>query len=112
MVNREKYTPQSESKIEGKVCEYATSEGLTQYKFASPNNRGVPDRIFLYRGRAMFIEFKAEGVATWSPLQIKHRDTLAEQGCPVFLVNNVDQGEGVIDGFIGAVDKACNFWGD
>ena len=101
----------SEAKIEGAVCEYAVAEGLTQYKFVSPNNRGVPDRIFLYRGLALFIEFKAEGVSTWDPLQRRARDILIEQGCRVQLVNNVIDGKMHIDTFVGDTDALLNHWG-
>ena len=101
----------SESKIEAAICRYAKAEGLTQYKFVSPNNRGVPDRIFLYRGLALFIEFKAEGVNTWGPLQRRTRDILRAQGCQVHLVNSVEQGKGIIDGFIGGTDALLNHWG-
>jgi len=111
MVNRERYTPLSEQKIESAVVEYAAAEGVTVYKFTSPNVRGVPDRLFLYRGHAMFIEFKAENNNQgFDKLQQLHRDVLAEQDVPVFPVNGVDQGKGIVDGFIGACDSKLNYW--
>jgi len=103
--------PQSESSIENATCNYATAEGLSQYKFVSPNNRGVPDRIFLYRGVALFIEFKAEGVNSWGPLQIYHRDKLRAQGCTVELVNSVVGGKAAVDEFVGNTDALLNHWG-
>jgi len=48
-----------ESKIESKVCKYAQSKGWLVFKFVSPGNTGVPDRLFLKDGKAVFVEFKA-----------------------------------------------------
>ena len=48
-----------ESEIEKKVSNYAKTQGWLSYKFVSPSNRGVPDRIYLKAGKCIFIEFKA-----------------------------------------------------
>jgi hypothetical protein len=50
-----------EREIESIVCKYAEQQGWLQYKFTSPSNRGVPDRLFLKNGKIIFIEFKAPG---------------------------------------------------
>lgn len=34
---------------------------MLTYKFVSPNNRGVPDRIVLHGGRVLFVELKQQG---------------------------------------------------
>ncbi len=101
----------SEREVERTVCKYAEGEGLTQYKFNSANARGVPDRLFLYRGMAMFIEFKAEGnTSGWDPLQRKQANVLMEQGVPVFLCSDIVQGKASVDAFIGSTDAKLNFY--
>ena len=85
-----------ESKIEQKVCEYAKAKGFLVYKFSSPGNRGVPDRIFMKNGRMFFIEFKATGKTT-TALQDKVIDGISRQGFPVFIVDNIEDGYDAID---------------
>jgi len=106
MVDRERYVERlSEGVIERRVCDHAFTIGLLQYKFVSPNLRGVPDRIFLYEGHALFIEFKAEGdTRGLRPLQQKQRDKLVEHGCPVFVVSSVKAGKNILDSFKQNVD--------
>ena len=95
----------SEKDIEHGVCKYAESLGIVQFKFASPNSRGVPDRLYLYRGRVLFIEFKSEkATLQFSPLQQRQRDKIAGVSCPVFLVNDISKGKRIIDTFKDLVD--------
>ena len=47
-----------EKDIEAKVCLYARDKGMLTYKFTSPARAAVPDRMFIYKGRVFFIEFK------------------------------------------------------
>ena len=51
----------TESQIEKKLVTYCREQGLLTFKFASPANRGVPDRIIMGHGRVMFLELKREG---------------------------------------------------
>ena len=48
-----------ESTIENAVCSYAKSRGWLVYKFKSPQQAGVPDRLFIKAGKVVFVEFKA-----------------------------------------------------
>ena len=49
-----------EKQIESKVVKKAKELGFLTYKFSSPSNRGVPDRIFISPyGEVFFIEFKS-----------------------------------------------------
>ena len=51
-----------EKEIEAKVVAYAKTKNYIVYKFASPSNRSVPDRIFITpNGKVKFIEFKRKG---------------------------------------------------
>lgn len=82
-----------ESSIEKKVCEFAKRHGVLSVKLAGPNDRGKPDRMFLYNGRVVFIEFKAPGKKP-TPLQERWIDTLRALG---FSANYVDNaGDGII----------------
>lgn len=51
----------TESKIEKKVVEWCRKNGVLNYKFASPSNRGVPDRVLMFKGKVMFLELKRAG---------------------------------------------------
>ena len=50
-----------ESTIERAVCAYAKAKGCLVMKLAGPNQKGQPDRMFIYQGKVLFIEFKAAG---------------------------------------------------
>lgn len=88
-----------EKDIEQKVSDYANQRGVLQYKFTSPNQRGVPDRIYLYHGRCMFIEFKQKGKPT-SRQQDIQRERIEAVGIPVAVVDSVAQGHKVVFDFI------------
>ena len=89
-----------ESKIEKEVCKYAESKGFLVYKFVSPGRTGVPDRICVDNvGRTFYVEFK-QGDGRLSPMQVREIKRLRDNGAMVFVVNNVDYGKGVIDGFV------------
>lgn len=53
-----------EKEIEATFCNEVKKLGGKAYKFSSPNNAGVPDRIvILPEGRLYFVEFKTPGKA-------------------------------------------------
>lgn len=78
-----------ERDIEKKSCELAKAAGWLTYKFVSPAQRGVPDRIFIKDGRVVFIEFKALG-AKPTKLQWCMIERLQGQGCKVFVCDSVE----------------------
>lgn len=86
-----------EKDIESKVTKFAKSKGILSYKFVSPNNRGVPDRLFITdKGKIFFIEFKsAKGKLT--ELQSMTIDKMRERGVDVFVAYSVDEGEKILD---------------
>lgn len=53
--------------------------GGYSWKFSSPNNRGVCDRIVLIDGRVMFVELKRDGGRLTS-LQARFKDTVQAHG--------------------------------
>jgi hypothetical protein len=80
------------------IEEYLRNEvkrlGGKAYKFVSPGNIGVPDRLVcLPGGRAIFVELKAPGKKP-TPLQTKKHKELIGLGQAVFVV---DSKQGVDD---------------
>lgn len=85
-----------EKDIEQNVCGYAKSRGILCYKFTSPANRSVCDRIFMYNGFVFFIEFKAPGKNPTAS-QSKHHQLLAKNGITVYVVDSVTLGKEIIN---------------
>lgn len=81
-----------ESTIESAVCKHAHLLGWLVYKFVSPNQRGVPDRLFLKNGKVMFIEFKAPGKQL-TPLQRFKTTQIIEMGFDVHVIDDIDIGK-------------------
>jgi hypothetical protein len=88
-----------ERDIERKVGDYATKLGVWHRKFVSPQNRGIPDRVFAYKGVVIFIEFKAHGKKT-TPLQEAQIKKIRAVGVRVYVCDNVDDGKKIIDQLI------------
>ena len=58
--------------------------GGKAYKFISPGNDGVPDRLIVFPGRrVVFVETKSEGKNS-TPQQRKRQQELVNFGFPVF----------------------------
>ena len=88
-----------ESKIEKAVCDYAKTWGWESFKFSSPGQRSIPDRMFMKDGFVFFIEFKATGkVAT--RLQERMRTRFAKNGFNTYVVDNITHGIEVVDYYI------------
>jgi len=97
-------TKAKEKDIESDIVKYAKTRGVLSYKFVSPNTRGVPDRIFLFDGRAMFMEVKRAVGGVVSHQQETQIQFLNQAGCPAYVVSSVDAGTIFIDSFID------NYW--
>jgi len=81
-----------ESQIESKVVKKAKELGFLTYKFSSPSNRGVPDRIFITsHGEVFFIEFKSEK-GKLTKLQKKVIKDMYAYDVEVFIVDHVEIG--------------------
>jgi hypothetical protein len=81
-----------ERHIEKVVSAYAMKLGWLTYKFASPSNRSVPDRIYLKDGDTIFIEFKREGKVP-SKLQAHTHLKYQQAGHTVIVIDSVEQGK-------------------
>lgn len=73
----------------------AKKRGYLTFKFTSPNNKGVPDRIFIRDGKTFFIEFKAPGKVP-SMLQNYIISLMELHGADVFVVDQIEQLEEIL----------------
>ena len=94
-----------ESSIERAVCDYAKKRGVFVRKMGGYGQRGFPDRMFLYRGHVLFVEFKQAGKKP-TALQAECIRDLRERGFEVQVVDNVDVGRDIIEQFILETDEA------
>jgi hypothetical protein len=87
-----------ESTIEKHVTKYAKNLGWLSYKFSSPSNSGVPDRIYFREGRTLLIEFKQKGKQPRA-LQQFHINKLKEELIPVYVVDSINSGKEVFNAY-------------
>ena len=88
-----------ERDIEAYLRDQVKAIGGIAYKFVSPGNAGVPDRLVLLPGeRVVFVELKAPGRQP-TPLQLRQQRRIRDLG---FTVLVIDSKEGV-DEFIKGV---------
>jgi hypothetical protein len=80
-----------ERDIEYRVVDIAKKHGWLSFKFVSPAQRGVPDRIFMKSGRIVFIEFKAPGKKP-TPLQDHIMRKMVDAGCEVHVCYSIEDG--------------------
>jgi len=85
-----------EKEIEKQVVSYARGKSVLCYKFTSPAQRHVPDRIFFFGGRAFLIEFKRKGEKPTPAQSIEH-NKLRAHGAVVHVVDSVEAGRRVVD---------------
>jgi sulfur relay (sulfurtransferase) complex TusBCD TusD component (DsrE family) len=85
-----------ESTIEQSVCAYAKSKGCLSLKLSGQNQKGQPDRMFLYQSRVLFIEFKAPGKRP-TALQARWLERLTEHTFYATTCDNIDAGKRLID---------------
>lgn len=93
-----------ETPIERKVCEYAKTLGIRAHKLQGIGNDNMPDRIFTYRGYALYVEFKQAG-GTVRPGQLIVAKHLAEEHHPTALIDNADEGKALLEDFKEDVDN-------
>ena len=76
-----------ESEIEKYLVKKIKDLGGKAYKFISPGNSGVPDRLVLLPGRIFFVELKAPGKEP-RPLQVMQINKIKKLGQTVYVVDS------------------------
>lgn len=84
-----------ESELEAKVVKLCKLHGLITYKFSSPSNRGVPDRIIICKGSVLFLELKQRGKKP-TPLQLHEIERLRSAGCKAEWADNYETASNII----------------
>ena len=96
-----------EASIEQAVVVYARSHKVIVRKMNGLGNRAWPDRMFLHKGKVLFIEFKREGCKP-TALQAKFHKLLQEHGFSVRVVDDVELGKVCINDWLSG--HAVNTW--
>lgn len=85
-----------ESELEKKFCLLVGQAGGKAYKFVSPGNTGVPDRLVILPGaRVGFVELKKPGGELRKQQEFRRRE-LGALGCFTAVVDSVESAEAVI----------------
>lgn len=86
----------TEKYIEKRLREEVEKLGGKAFKFSSPGNSGVPDRIVLYRGRCFFVELKRPGESL-RPLQKAMVKQFKKLGFRVYVIDSIEKVREFID---------------
>ena len=78
-----------ESTIESKCKVWAKGDGWLSYKFSSPNQRGVPDQLFIRDGLTVYIEFKAPSKLP-TKYQLHTIEKMRSHGAEVYVIDNLE----------------------
>lgn len=94
-----------EKEVEQYLRERVKMFGGKAYKFISPGNTGVPDRLVLFpAGRVAFIELKAPGKKP-SPLQLMQQRKIRDLGFEVLVIDNKTDVDKFIQEYMGMKQK-------
>lgn len=86
-----------ERELEQKFVKEVKKQGGLAYKFTSPNNAGVPDRLVIFSfNKIGFVELKSLGQKP-RLLQTKQTERLKKLGCKVFVLDRPENIQTVID---------------
>lgn len=86
-----------ESTIEAYLRDRVKALGGKAYKFVSPGNDGVPDRLVcLPTGKGVFVELKAPGKKP-TKLQELQQNRLKQMGFDVWVIDNKEMVDRFID---------------
>lgn len=86
----------AEHYVEGYLRKEALRKGFLCYKFVSPGQNGVPDRVLIGHGRVAWVETKAPGEKT-RELQDEVIRAMREHGATVFVADSREQVDEILD---------------
>lgn len=91
-----------EQNIENYLTERMKKIGGKSYKWVSPGNSGVPDRLIIFPdGQIVFVELKAPGNIPTKRQKFVHRE-LRKLNCNVLVIDSKKQIDNLIAGWGGA----------
>ncbi|MFR1104059.1 MAG: VRR-NUC domain-containing protein [Acutalibacteraceae bacterium] len=86
-----------ESQIERNMVKRVRERGGLCYKFQSPGNPGVPDRIILTReGHTVYVELKTE-IGRLAKIQVWQIGEMRKRGADVRVVRGADEMRALVD---------------
>ena len=86
-----------EKEIERRMVQMVKRRGGLCYKFVSPSNPGVPDRIIITpTGRVVFVELKTE-IRRLSNIQKWQRAEMQKRGADVRVVKGWDAAKALVE---------------
>lgn len=77
-----------ESTIEINCSNWAKANGWLGFKFSSPQQRGVCDRLYIKNGLTVYVEFKTPGKHP-TKYQLHIMNKMREQGAIVHVIDNM-----------------------
>lgn len=83
-------TVERENKGEAEACRFAELRGWMVVKIMMCNIDSMPDRLFMRRGRVIFIEFKRSGEQARKKQAKRHREIRAH-GVEVFVCDTAEE---------------------
>lgn len=90
-----------EKTVEEKLVEEVKKLGGLCYKFTSPGNIGVPDRIVVLNGKTVFVELKKPEGGRFSKMQEYQIRRIHENGGIVVRIKNYEE----VDKFIEVIQQ-------
>ena len=86
-----------ESSIESKLVRMVRERGGLCFKFVSPGNPGVPDRIVITpAGRTVYVELKTEA-GRLAAIQKWQHEELRKRGADVRTLKGLEQGKAFVE---------------
>ena len=95
----------TEKAIERLFVRKVQERGGLSYKFVSPGNIGVPDRIVITpSGEVLFVELKTE-TGRLSPVQEHQLERLRRQNCNAIVLYGKEEVEKAVTAIFGGAEK-------
>lgn len=85
-----------EHDVEQRLVDKVKELGGKCYKFVSPGNAGVPDRIVVCNGLTVFVELKKPEGYKFAKLQKYHQDEINRNGGSCVLVKSYEEVDNLI----------------
>lgn len=87
----------NESVLELKIKKAAKDRGILSFKFVSPGQKGVPDRLFITKGGYQFYMELKSANGKLSDLQDAVIKTMISYGADVSVVRNLEDGIKILE---------------